>query len=287
MSWEATTWVLEHSTTTGNAKVILIGLANHAHPDGTHAFPTVETLQRYAGGEKPLDRRTVQRRLRELERDRHIERTGIGPNGQAMWRVRMGAAECRPRQTAAAAPAPPGGAAAAPPEPPVEPPTLSTSHREGVSEPTTPPLDESELQRAAREPRPSATRRVTYRRRPVPPPVVEEAEQLLAVFNDATHSRLAATAADGGPSPGLRQIIGALLERPDTLDVWERGVRAMVADPPNWIDGPFIVGHIFGPNAAEHTLARGRGQQPATPRWRGRRPRAADFQALKTRPVAA
>lgn len=85
MSVEVIAAVLNHSPTAGNAKVILLGLANHAHPDGSNARPSVPRLARYAR----VDPRTVQRNLRELQADGHIERTGIGPHGESVYRVCM------------------------------------------------------------------------------------------------------------------------------------------------------------------------------------------------------
>jgi hypothetical protein len=122
--------VLQHSPTSGNAKVILLGLANHAHPDGSSAYPSVATLARYAR----VDHRTVQRQLRALERDGHVERTGVGPAGQTCWRVvlpcpkggRQSAtppADCQGGAvvTLGAAPVPPPPVAPVPPEPSVKP----------------------------------------------------------------------------------------------------------------------------------------------------------------------
>lgn len=43
-------------------KSVLLGLANHAYPDGTDAYPSVSTLMRYTA----LTRRAVQRALRAL-----------------------------------------------------------------------------------------------------------------------------------------------------------------------------------------------------------------------------
>jgi hypothetical protein len=83
VSVEVIAAVLQHSPTKGNAKIILLGLANHAHPDGSHAFPSVPTLARYAR----VDDRTVQRQLRELVAGGHIEATGLGPQGQTAYRV--------------------------------------------------------------------------------------------------------------------------------------------------------------------------------------------------------
>jgi len=46
-------------------KAVLIGLANHANPDGTAAFPSVKTLVRYSD----LSERTVRTALDRLEAD--------------------------------------------------------------------------------------------------------------------------------------------------------------------------------------------------------------------------
>lgn len=55
------TTVLYHAPTTGNEKLVLLGIANHEGDGG--AFPAVETLARYAN----IDRRSTQRILRNLE----------------------------------------------------------------------------------------------------------------------------------------------------------------------------------------------------------------------------
>lgn len=64
MSFEATTWALNiDGVTDPTSRVILLGLASHAHKDGTAAWPSVATLAKYA----VCSERTVHRRLRELE----------------------------------------------------------------------------------------------------------------------------------------------------------------------------------------------------------------------------
>jgi hypothetical protein len=61
VSVEAIATVLHHSRATGTAKVVLIGIANHAGDGG--AWPSIATLSKYAG----VDERTVQRAIRKLE----------------------------------------------------------------------------------------------------------------------------------------------------------------------------------------------------------------------------
>lgn len=91
MSVEAITWALRVPVG-GNAKVILLGLANHAHPDGTNAYPALDTLAEYAA----CHRATARRNLRELEEAGYIEREGEGPKGQHRWRLMIGGRKTRP-----------------------------------------------------------------------------------------------------------------------------------------------------------------------------------------------
>lgn len=44
MSVQASSWVIEHSKSKGSARLVLLMIANHAHADGTNAFPSVTTL---------------------------------------------------------------------------------------------------------------------------------------------------------------------------------------------------------------------------------------------------
>jgi hypothetical protein len=70
VSVEAITWALNLAAVPANrggqpssaCKFMLVGLANHAGPDGTGAFPSVATLVRYAG----LSERTVRTCLDRL-----------------------------------------------------------------------------------------------------------------------------------------------------------------------------------------------------------------------------
>ena len=117
MSIEATSWAL-NVPVGGTAKVVLLGLASHAHADGSNAFPAVETLTRYAH----CDRRTVQRNLRKLAEDGWIVDVGVTENGVTKWQMRMDrvgggnmppvTSEAQGGGTGAA-----GGAALVPPEP--------------------------------------------------------------------------------------------------------------------------------------------------------------------------
>lgn len=75
MSVESLTLALHHSRAKGNARLVLIGIANHDGDGG--AWPSVATLAKYLGG---ADRATVQRALTRLialgEIKRHTQQGG-------------------------------------------------------------------------------------------------------------------------------------------------------------------------------------------------------------------
>lgn len=114
----------------GNPKVLLLGIANHAHPDGTNAYPSIERLAGYCH----CDRRTAQRNVRKLQDDGFIEPEGVGPVGQTRWRICFEAWEAgrhfaAPQQSARGGTGAAGGggipgqggAALVPPKPSIEP----------------------------------------------------------------------------------------------------------------------------------------------------------------------
>ena len=84
MSVEAVTWALSVPVG-GSAKVVLIGLANHAHPDGREAYPSLDTLAGYAH----CDRATARRKVRQLQGLGWIEEDGYGPRGTIKWYLRV------------------------------------------------------------------------------------------------------------------------------------------------------------------------------------------------------
>lgn len=111
MSIEAMTWALGVPVG-GNQKVMLLGLANHAHPDGSEAYPSLDTLATYGC----CNRSTARRNVRSLEDDGWIERDGDGPKGTAKYRLRMGGGNLPPGGAGAT-----GGVAPVQPEPSLEP----------------------------------------------------------------------------------------------------------------------------------------------------------------------
>lgn len=71
MSVEAIAWVLNHAPVESPvSKLVLVALANHAHPDGSAAFPSVNTICRYTC----LSERSVRQHLDNLERRGVIRR---------------------------------------------------------------------------------------------------------------------------------------------------------------------------------------------------------------------
>lgn len=72
MSVAATSWVFEHAEATANDRVVLLVLADHAHDDGTGAYPSQATIARKAR----ISVRTVRDCLRRLEASGEIVRDG-------------------------------------------------------------------------------------------------------------------------------------------------------------------------------------------------------------------
>lgn len=123
----------------GNAKVVLLGLANHAHPDGTEAYPALDTLAEYAA----CDRSTARRNVRKLVADGWAIEDGLGPKGQTKYRLAL-----------ERVPPPRGGGKV----PPVQNATGSTgaSQGGGTGATRTVPSEPSLGEEGARDPRDSA-----------------------------------------------------------------------------------------------------------------------------------
>lgn len=124
MSVRASAWVWEHSTVEHRGDLlVLLALADHAHDDGSAAYPSVETLARKAR----LSRRGTFEALKRLKRIGAISPEGHGPRGTVSYRINM----VQPMHGAATAPVQPGAAGGAvtstqgvnptAPEPPIEP----------------------------------------------------------------------------------------------------------------------------------------------------------------------
>lgn len=87
MSVKAMTWVFYHARCTGNARVVLLAIADHADDDGRGARPSIATLALKAG----ISDRTVQRVLEKL-RDHYGElrwQEQAGPRGEHLYEIVM------------------------------------------------------------------------------------------------------------------------------------------------------------------------------------------------------
>lgn len=80
-------WALNVKGIDPTAKLVLLGLANHAHKDGTEAFPAVKTLADYAS----VSERTARRHLGDLRKTGYITPTANPSGGRlpTTYRINM------------------------------------------------------------------------------------------------------------------------------------------------------------------------------------------------------
>jgi hypothetical protein len=83
LSIEAIVWVFRESKARGGARMVLTALADYAHPDGTNAWPKIETLALHAR----MSERGVQKALRRLEDDGEIVCTGQSRSGSNVYAI--------------------------------------------------------------------------------------------------------------------------------------------------------------------------------------------------------
>lgn len=79
-------WVMRHSEETLGSRLVLLVLADHAKDDGTHAWPSVETIAEQAR----LSERQTQRCLRSLVTSGAVSVTGKSRSGTSVYSVNMG-----------------------------------------------------------------------------------------------------------------------------------------------------------------------------------------------------
>lgn len=86
MSIEAVARVLKSKASKGNARLVLIALADYANDDGTGVFPSMPKIAAKAN----CDERTVERALTDLVELGEIVEVGRTPKGTRAWRVLTG-----------------------------------------------------------------------------------------------------------------------------------------------------------------------------------------------------
>lgn len=252
----------------GNCKVVLLGVANHAHRDGTNAYPSIETLALYAH----CDRRTAQRNVRKLEDEGFLEREGVGPMGQTRWRIAFAAWEGGGKmpqgQNARGGTSAPGGAAPVPPEPSIEPLPLSeNSLRLGSEQTSNGHLDAQLVAREVGESEPPPTNLFG---RPMPPSLVADALSALACYCEQTGQRVKPYTARGKPSESLTRILRAMVDHPEVRTLYRRMIERTLAVP--WWEGDPQVGVIFGPGAVDQSLQRAMSRTAPASNGRGLTP---------------
>jgi hypothetical protein len=82
MSVQALSWVIEKSRQRGSNFVVLLMIANHAHSDGTNAYPSYERLAK----ESRLSARSVMRIVDALIASKELQtERGVGPHGTNVY----------------------------------------------------------------------------------------------------------------------------------------------------------------------------------------------------------
>lgn len=219
MSIHPLSWVLKNSESTGGCRLVLIVLADHAHDDGSNAYPSVATMAR----EARMSERAVQYALRKLEEAGEIVKTGVHPAGMTMYaltlQATLGAQILHPADSAPGAPSGSAGVQPVAPEPSVEP---------------------------SKDPPPPTSRMVRFKGKRVPAAELALAEQLLDRFNAITDTSYPAYTRAGGPSESLQRMIGAVLDLDGlTLERGEQMIRHALQDP-FWSPDLPLPGNVFG-----------------------------------------
>lgn len=254
MSVHVTDAVWQRSSAKKTDLLVLLAIADNANEETFEAWPSVETIARKAR----VDKRTAQRALRRLEAQGEIVVLRLGGRTSKGNRATVYRVELRGRRAAT-----PGGSGAAG--------SASGGGANGHSGAA--PVPPQPSKEPSKEPSETRARALTYRGKKVPHAETAAARHLLDVFNDATGRSLSAES-------HLRQIIGALLARPEvSTERWDQAIRRTVANPPSFVTGEVQLGHIFGEKAADHALSNkgrtGAGVVPTTGMCRNcnRRPR--------------
>jgi len=127
MSVKVMTLVFEYEGLKSTEKLILLAYADHADDSGANVYPSVETVARKTN----LNKRTVQRKTKELEEDGFLFSQGWAHCRTKKWRINVnklrGAAESHPGRESHE------GAAENPTEGGSVPPESSINHQDNTS----------------------------------------------------------------------------------------------------------------------------------------------------------
>lgn len=216
-------WVFQHSEAEKGARLVLLALADHAHDDGTMAFPAVVTIAKKAR----LSPRAVQYALRSLERDGMIKQTGTtARSGTRIYSILMGA-------------------------------KVAPLDREGRN------LRQAGVQPTAPEPSVEPLEGVGARAHPlkisgkkVNSTAWGVTERILAEFNKQTSKKLRLLTSAGQPSEAAKRIYLRVITYPDiTSDEHADIIRRTLASR-WWGEDPPSIGVVYGPKVFEDNITR-------------------------------
>lgn len=224
MSIVCLSYVMRFSEARLGARLVLFTLAEHAHDDGSKAFPAVETLMQRTR----LSRSAVKASLKTLRDDGAIVETGQTRQGVNVYRVVMERGSDSDRGSDLdRGQIPTEGGSDSGPNPSVEPPSSSSGG-------ALPKIAGRKVDRA------------TW----------ELAVAVLGAFNVHAGKRLAPTTGTGAPSEAAKRIYQRVKEWPDlSLDDYERIIRRTLASKWWGEDSP-SVGVVFGPRVFEENMER-------------------------------
>lgn len=234
MSVRALSWAFEQPIS-GNEKCVLLALADETRDDGLWPHATVAGQERIAA-KAFVSTKTVSRVMQSLEakgyliRERRQRENGSRTSDVTM--LQMGLTDK------------------------VSDDSLGGSKETPVSGPEPEGNQESLLPAATERGAQARPKPVTYRGQRVPKEMADTAVRLLSEFNVVVRRNIGAYKTDGTASTGLKQIVGAMMERPGVTEgQWVVAIRNVMMNPPEWVDGQLQLGHVFGGKAAEHALA--------------------------------
>lgn len=269
MSFKVVSWAMEHSQSTLASRLVMFVLAEHAHDDGTMAFPCVEEIARKA----KIGESTARSCLRRLEEIGEVQPMGRTRKGTVIYRVLMGGQNLGGQNRAGARIEHVGGQNRAErgpgsgPEPSLNP---SGNHHERAqargdgfeedhskTEGATGATTESAVDSGGQATLLSDGATPTRPRRSVNRKVVSKqewqmVEGIVAAFNDAFATRFKPTTGDV-----TSKVVMQIREHPEiTLERHRQIIEAAKADPWWGNEKPDTIGVIYGPNVFPRAMAK-------------------------------